>query len=74
MMPYLGQQENELPVVPVDRPLRAEVADYPTDFDAMSEETIELLRICAVRSYTTPAPFLLPRAKGPPQLEAALEV
>lgn len=43
VMPYLGQQEYELPVVPVDLPLRADVADYPTDFAAMSEETIELL-------------------------------
>lgn len=32
-----GQQEYEFPVVPVDLPLRAEVADYPTDFAAMSE-------------------------------------
>jgi NTE family protein len=29
--------------VPIDLPLSAEVADYPTDFAAMSEETIELL-------------------------------
>ncbi len=45
VMPYLGQQEYELPVVPVALPLRAEVADYPTDFAAMSEETIELLAV-----------------------------
>jgi len=43
VMPYLGQQERELPVVPVDLPLRSEVADYPTDFAAMSNDTIELL-------------------------------
>jgi NTE family protein len=43
VLPYLGQQEYELPVVPIDLPLRAEVADYPTDFVDMSEETIELL-------------------------------
>jgi NTE family protein len=43
VMPYLGQQERELPVVPVDLPLREEVVEYPTDFAAMSAETIELL-------------------------------
>jgi NTE family protein len=43
VLPYLGQQEYELPVVPVDLPLRAAVVDYPTDFAAMSEAAIELL-------------------------------
>jgi NTE family protein len=43
VMPYLGQQDRALPILPVDLPLRAEVAHYPTDFAAMSEETVELL-------------------------------
>jgi NTE family protein len=43
VFPYLGQREHELPLVPVDLPLRGQVVDYPTDFAAMSEETIELL-------------------------------
>jgi hypothetical protein len=43
VFPYLGQRGRELPLVPVDLPLRAEVVDYPTDFAAMSDETIELL-------------------------------
>jgi hypothetical protein len=30
-------------LVPIDLPLRQEVVDYPTDFAAMSDETIELL-------------------------------
>jgi NTE family protein len=43
VFPYLGQRERELPMVPIDLPLRQAVVDYPTDFAAMSDETIELL-------------------------------
>jgi NTE family protein len=41
--PYLGQRDAALPVIPADMPRREEVVDYPTDFAAMSENTIELL-------------------------------
>lgn len=43
VFPYLGQFERELPLVPVDLPLRSDVVDYPTDLGAMSAATIELL-------------------------------
>jgi predicted acylesterase/phospholipase RssA/proteasome lid subunit RPN8/RPN11 len=43
VFPYLGQREHDLPLVPVDLPLRDEVVDYPTDFAAMSDNTIELI-------------------------------
>jgi NTE family protein len=43
VFPYLGQFERELPLVPVDLPLRSDVVDYPTDLSAMSATTIELL-------------------------------
>ncbi len=43
LFPYLGQSERALPLVPADLPLRDEVVDYPTDFAAMGEETIDLL-------------------------------
>ena len=43
VFPYLGQSDRALPFIPVDLPRREEVIDYPTDFAAMSEETIERL-------------------------------
>jgi integrative and conjugative element protein (TIGR02256 family) len=43
VFPYLGQSDSALPLIPADLPRRAEVIDYPTDFAAMTEETIELL-------------------------------
>jgi NTE family protein len=42
-MPYLGQQDRALPVAVPDLVPRSAVADYPTDFRAMSAETIALL-------------------------------
>jgi NTE family protein len=42
-VPYLGQQDHELPWLPPDLVRREEVADYPTDFEAMPATTIELL-------------------------------
>jgi integrative and conjugative element protein (TIGR02256 family) len=43
LMPYLGQQDHELPWLPPDLVPRNEVADYPTDFAAMQNADIELL-------------------------------
>lgn len=43
VMPYLGQQDNALPVRPADLISREEVADYPTDFNSMSKDNIERL-------------------------------
>lgn len=43
VFPYLGQRDNALPFVSADLPRREQVVDYPTDFAAMSDETIELL-------------------------------
>ncbi len=42
-MPYLGQQDRALPVAAADLVPRSAVADYPTDFRAMSAKTIALL-------------------------------
>jgi predicted acylesterase/phospholipase RssA len=42
-MPYLGQQDRALPAAPADLVSREAVADYPTDFRAMSNEMIALL-------------------------------
>ncbi len=43
VMPYLGQRDSTLPYMPPDLITRQEIADYPTDFAAMSDETIALL-------------------------------
>jgi len=43
VMPYLGQRDDRLPHRPSDLIARETVVDYPTDFAAMSEETIALL-------------------------------
>ncbi|MGH2780875.1 MAG: patatin-like phospholipase family protein, partial [Thermoleophilaceae bacterium] len=43
VFPYLGQRDQALPVIPADLPRRDQVVGYPTDFAAMSDETIELL-------------------------------
>ncbi len=40
ILPYLGQQDQALPVKPPDLVRRSEVFGYPTDFAAMSEENI----------------------------------
>ena len=42
-MPYLGQQDNNLPWKPVTLRSREDVLDYPTDFAAMSDKWIEIL-------------------------------
>jgi NTE family protein len=43
IMPYLGQNDRALPWKPDDLILRESVVDYPTDFSAMSDDTIALL-------------------------------
>jgi NTE family protein len=43
IMPYLGQQDRSLPGAPADLVRREEVADYPTDFKAMSAEALTKL-------------------------------
>lgn len=43
LMPYLGQQDGDLPWEPPDLVRRGDVADYPTDFAAMAPATIELI-------------------------------
>lgn len=43
VFPYLGQRDRALPFIPADLPRRHQVVDYPTDFAAMSDESIELL-------------------------------
>lgn len=40
---YLGQQDNSLPWIPSELPLRDEVSNYRTDFASMSTEDINLL-------------------------------
>ncbi len=42
-LPYLDQDDRRLAFAPVDLVTRAEVADYPTNFAAMSSEWIERL-------------------------------
>jgi NTE family protein len=42
-MPYLGQQDNNLPWRPYALRAREDVIDYPTNFAAMSDEWIEKL-------------------------------
>ena len=43
ILPYLGQQDNQLPWKPSSLISREEVIDYPTDFAAMSDEWIDKL-------------------------------
>lgn len=43
ILPYLGQQDGDLPVIPQDFVRHSEVSDYPTNFAAMSEEWISKL-------------------------------
>lgn len=43
VMPYLGQLDRTLPWRPGDLVARDAVADYPTDFRAMSQDALELL-------------------------------
>jgi NTE family protein len=40
ILPYLGQQDQALPIKPADLVRRNEVFGYPTDFAAMSDENI----------------------------------
>lgn len=42
-MPYLGQNDNNLPWKPNNLRQRQDVIDYPTNFAAMSDEWIEIL-------------------------------
>lgn len=41
LMPYLGQRDSALPVLPADLVSRDQVVDYPTDFNPMSKKTME---------------------------------
>lgn len=43
VLPYLGQQDERLPIVPPDLVTRDQVITYPTDFSSMSADNIELL-------------------------------
>lgn len=43
LLPYLGMQDGRLPFNVPDMVKRAEVADYPTDFNPMSTSDVELL-------------------------------
>lgn len=43
LLPYMGQQDNRLPIQPIDLVRRHETFDYPTDFSPMSEKNIDLL-------------------------------
>lgn len=43
VMPYLGQQDHRLPWAPPDLVPRAAVADYPTNFKAMSKDDLKSL-------------------------------
>jgi NTE family protein len=43
ILPFLGQRDERLPIIPPDLVRREEVCDYPTDFAPMSEENITLL-------------------------------
>lgn len=40
VMPYLGQQDHRLPWAPADLVPRSAVADYPTNFRAMSDDAL----------------------------------
>lgn len=43
VLPYLGQQDNALPLQPAGLVRREEVAEYPTDFAAMTDSNISRL-------------------------------
>lgn len=43
LMPYLGQRDAALPVRPADLVSRDQVVDYPTDFNAMTKESMRKL-------------------------------
>lgn len=43
ILPYLGQQDQALPIKPPDLIRREEVIDYPTNFAAMTQRNITLL-------------------------------
>jgi NTE family protein len=43
VLTYLGQQDSQLPRIPLDLVRRDEVMSYPTDFSAMSSSDIEKL-------------------------------
>lgn len=43
VMPYLGQQDHRLPWAPTDLVPRSAVADYPTNFRAMSDDALTAL-------------------------------
>jgi len=43
VMPYLGQNDSALPCPPSDLVPRDATYDYPTDFDPMSQEDLELI-------------------------------
>ena len=45
VMPYLGQQDDRLPFRPPDLVPREQVITYPTNFSAMSEESINMLSL-----------------------------
>jgi NTE family protein len=43
LLPYLGQNDSALPCPPKDLVPRDATFDYPTDFDPMSQEDLQLL-------------------------------
>lgn len=43
LLPYLGQQDDNLPYCPADLIAREDVMNYPTDFSPMSRDNIALL-------------------------------
>lgn len=58
ILPYLGQQDRQLPNPPIDLVRREEAHAYPTDFNAMPSEWIdrlslrgEQLTVCLARAY-----------------------
>jgi NTE family protein len=58
ILPYLGQQDRQLPNPPADLVRREEAHAYPTDFNAMPSEWIdrlslrgEQLTVCLARAY-----------------------
>ena len=44
VMPYLGQRDDLMKFAPADLVTREETHDYPTDFGAMEDSWIDLLR------------------------------
>lgn len=43
LLPYLGQDDNKLPCPPSDLVPKEATSDYPTDFDPMSQEALDLI-------------------------------